>query len=253
MKKRFSIYVLIVLSILFSSIYYTKTHLNEESPETTLIKSFDNSGAKVVNSEIYFWARIDKAYKNLKDLSRLADNVSEGLGIGKNSNYIKNSVSNDMMDKIEIKGITDKGQAISVSVRLDQKDKNVLERIISGTIIQELSSDWLAEEGTKITKVFNKYDITPDINTCIVGSFDGLLDDNRLEEVAQGILRGADARKIEGIRDNKLISVSAYSPNISDSIKVNGKRVNLNLAIRYNDYENKTYIWLATPVITKEY
>jgi len=34
---------------------------------------------------------------------------------------------------------------------------------------------------------------------------------------------------------------------------VNGKKVNMNLAIRYNSYEDRTYIWLATPVITVEY
>jgi hypothetical protein len=59
--------------------------------------------------------------------------------------------------------------------------------------------------------------------------------------------------EVEGIRDGSLISLSAYSPLLKDSIKVRGKRVNINLAARYSAFEDKTYIWLASPVITTEY
>jgi len=63
----------------------------------------------------------------------------------------------------------------------------------------------------------------------------------------------SNAKKVEGITEENLISISAYSPRVKSSILVNEKRVNINLAMRYNSYEDKTYIWLATPVITTEY
>ena len=74
-----------------------------------------------------------------------------------------------------------------------------------------------------------------------------------LEEISGRILTETGAKRIEGIKDRNYISVSAYSPYIQEFIQVRGKRVNLNLAARYNSYEDKTYIWLATPVITTEY
>lgn len=82
---------------------------------------------------------------------------------------------------------------------------------------------------------------------------DGKLNDNELETVCERIFKSAGADKVEGMRDGGLVSVSAFSPVIDEAVRVNGKRINLNVAVRYNSYEGKTYIWLATPVITTEY
>lgn len=253
MKKSFYAFALLVLCILFTSMYYIKTHSSTDSPEMTLIKSFGNSGAQVVNSEIYFWSKVDNTYNDFEELKRLVENIADGLGVLKDSNFSEDIIRNDLMDKQEIKGVMDNDQVVSLNVRIDKKGKESVERVVFGTITRDLSNDWLEDTSKKLTQVLRRYGISAELNTCIVGSYEGLLDDDRLDDIAKDILKGAEAKKIEGIRDDKLISVSAYSPSISDSIKVNGKKVNLNLAIRYNSNENKTYIWLATPVITKEY
>ncbi|OZV13462.1 hypothetical protein CIW83_04260 [Tissierella sp. P1] len=50
-----------------------------------------------------------------------------------------------------------------------------------------------------------------------------------------------------------LVSYTAYTPLIESSIFSGEKKVNLNLAIRYNENEDKTYIWIGTPIITTGY
>lgn len=101
--------------------------------------------------------------------------------------------------------------------------------------------------------LFKESELKPEFNFCIVGNFNGQLDYLSLNDICLKLLEKANARSVEGIRDGNMISVSAYSPIIKESISANGRKVNLNLAIRYNSYEDKTYIWLATPVITREY
>ena len=50
-----------------------------------------------------------------------------------------------------------------------------------------------------------------------------------------------------------ITSYTVFTPYIDNYIFFFRKRVNLNLAIRYNEYENRTYIWIGTPIITTGY
>lgn len=74
-----------------------------------------------------------------------------------------------------------------------------------------------------------------------------------MNRISRLILDGAKAKKVNGMSEKNLISVSAYSPLIDNNIEIEGRKINMNLALRYNAFEDKTYIWLATPVITIEY
>ncbi|MDI9475442.1 MAG: YwmB family TATA-box binding protein [Bacillota bacterium] len=40
---------------------------------------------------------------------------------------------------------------------------------------------------------------------------------------------------------------------MSSHINYGGKDVNIQLAMRYSEYEDKTYLWLATPLIITAY
>ena len=52
----------------------------------------------------------------------------------------------------------------------------------------------------------------------------------------------------------KSISASAVIPPLLDeNIISGGKPVNVQVAMRYNSYKDKTYLWIGVPVISIEY
>ena len=251
MNKKLSISFLLVLCIFIVSMYYLR--VNSDLLETTLVKSFNNSGAKVICSEIYFWGRIGEEYKTQEELVSLLENVSKDMGILNDAGAKAHSAKNDYFSKYEVNGLLPDGQILNMTLTVEKNDSGGKEKVISGTITQDMSNGGIEETSRKIKEVFNSYKVSPKLNTCIVGAFDGRLDDAEMNDIASRVFKEAEAKKVEGMRDEKLISVSAYSPSIGESIKINGRKVNLNLAMRFNNNEDKTYIWLATPVITKEY
>jgi hypothetical protein len=250
--KKFFYFIFLMLVLLFCSIYYFKIHVKSEIPEITLYKSFESCGANVVNSEIYFWADLDSSYKNLEDIKLLTGNISNDLGIVNDEAYSKTINENDNVQGIEISGNDKNKSHVSIRAQL-LKGKKEAERSISISITDGLAVKSLLDKRVKVIKVLDKFNIKPRVNSCVTGNFSGKLTDEQMNKVCQNIFAATHAKKVEGIRNENLISVSAYTPLIDDSIKVNKKNVNLNLAVRYNSYEDKTYIWLATPVISIEY
>lgn len=252
---------LILLPVLISSIFLVivfsmnvnKIHQISESPEATLLKSFSQSGAQIVNNEIYFWGRVGEQYNNINRLEVLANEFAGALGVVNNTDYSKKNITTDSTKKLELNGITHNNRIVSINAQLNLSRGKVSERFISVNVTENISNSGLEEIRKSVISVFDKHKISPKVNSCITGSFKGKLNTGELNEISYRIFNGAEAKKVEGMRDANLISVSAYSPFIDNYITVNDKKVNLNLAVRYNSYEDKTYIWLATPLITTEY
>ncbi len=254
MKKAIVILVSIslLLILLFTVNYFENSQLRE-LPEATLKKSFDASGAKIISSEIYFWGRLDSTLRNMDKLKLLSSSLFKSLGIYDNNQFSNSIVNNDLTQNIELRGANSSGKTAVVKIQLSKSDTDLNESFISLSVNEDLTNSGLEDVRKRVCKVFTDNNITPKITSCMTGSFEGKLGQNNLNDISKRILKEVRATNIEGIRDGNLISVSAYSPFIRESVNVNKSKINLNLAIRYNSFESKTYIWLATPIITTEY
>ena len=128
----------------------------------------------------------------------------------------------------------------------------------SSYVIYELTGtkwDQRTEKETKnlieqsLENIFNE---EPTFFTCIKGTMGG-----KLEGVLQGIkndfLETFKATKIEEIKEGAFVSVSAYTEQWNDALVANGKKINLQIAIRENNVDESKTIIIGTPIITVEY
>lgn len=253
MKKNTGFFILAVIAIVLFTFWYSIIRNGTELPESTLEKSFSYSGAKIVSSEIYFWTKVESDKMGWKKLQELSDSLQTELKVAKDDTFAENATENETIVKKEVSGITEDNKVVNIIYQTQKSLDRGDEDYIYLKVTEDLSGKGLKTTREKALQVFRRYGLEPEINSCITGSYDGKLGYNQLNEVCAKVFKEAEASKVEGMRDEKLISVSAYTPSIEPYITVNDKKVNLNLAIRYNSYEDKTYIWLATPVITIEY
>lgn len=98
-----------------------------------------------------------------------------------------------------------------------------------------------------------KYGENIDTTTTLVGTFDRKLSNSQTNKIISRILRSLGAEMVEKVDDGFYTAVTAYTPYIEQSVHFFNKTVNLNIAIRYNAYEDLTYIIIATPLITTTY
>ena len=197
-----------------------------DPPEKLLVDAFQSSGADIVSSEIYFKGKAAPS-KKLEEIEKIAIELATALDCTKNGLSEKN-IDNDDLEGVEVNGTSGENRSVSISA-VRSKGKTDGNCYITASIVDNAGAGDLSALRSKVANVFGKYGVNePSVNSCMTGSYGGKL-------------------------DNNLISVSAYTPSIVQAVEVNGQKVNLNLAVRFNSYEDKTYIWLATPVITTEY
>ncbi|AEV67047.1 YwmB family TATA-box binding protein [Acetivibrio clariflavus] len=247
LSKYFILFMFLIMlfTILYGGIYY------RWGDNSVLQNAFLSSGAKFVNSEVYVWSNMDEHNQDMEKLLKLADQLEMDLSVVKNNTYTKQYVKEHSFDKLEIKGICADGKRVDIAAQ--QCKDNSQKSNISVNVINRMGALDINDTVNAIKERFKSLKLKPKINTCIIGCFDGKLDYEEMNRISENILKCAKAKKIESLYDNNLISISAYSPCIDNNIEVKGKRININIALRYNAYEDKTYIWLATPVIAIEY
>ncbi len=254
MKKFIFIFFIFILVV---SIFIIKIQTNphKDSAAVVLTGAFEMTGARAVSSEIYMQGRLDPGYSgNVQEQQQLLCDIIGGVGgnvdMGK---PVFVSIDTDLCTGLQTDYIINDFCSIHVSILKEKQKNDLKESRITISLTDTSIKPGLDAASAELLKKLEKYEINPSINLCITGSIDGTLDKNRLKDLCNVILESTAADMVEEMDDNGLVSVTAFSPSIDNVIHVNGKQINLNVAVRYNSYEGRTYIWLATPVITTEY
>jgi hypothetical protein len=221
-------------------------------PEKVLADAFRSSGASTVSSELYLRGKMNDGKAGNDSDKALIRDVLKSLGAGETDPEFKTTGGGNG-GGLELDFNLGGGRKMHASIVDSKEDGDPEGKYISISLVDTSLAPDLARERAALEKALNRRCIKPKFNSCITGCFGGKMDNSALNAACARIFEKAEARKVEGIREGSLISVSAFSSAIREAVNDNGNKVNLNLAIRYNSYEDKTYLWLATPVITTEY
>lgn len=253
--KNFIIIVTILVLAFSIFVLFMQTNITEASTAEVMKRAFEITGADIVSSEVYIHGTVVAENLAFEDgCERLSTDIILGCG-GDTANTVPvfNNIETDISSGTETNYIIDDNRRIFISILRDMHKSEHGDYYLSISLVDVSAQPALSESVAGINSALESYNVAHEANISLVGSLNGQMEEWELEKLCSRVFDSIRADKVEGINGDGLISVSAFSPAIKDAVRVNGKRVNVNLASRYNSYEGKTYIWLATPVITTEY
>lgn len=175
--------------------------------------------------------------------------------------FIKN-ISNTMKTNAELqKSITgdittyqkrSTNKIIKIIVRNKESDNAKPYVVVDVTLFSNYKE--VSSISNTVQKVFKNYNTTPSITILMVGNFSGKLDKLEMARVVNTVYNELKAKKVERYEDAYQLGYTGYSSKLISNLCVNSGRekVNLDIRLRYNDYENKTYLYLAAPIIEIE-
>ncbi|QGP91757.1 TATA-box binding protein [Neomoorella glycerini] len=105
----------------------------------------------------------------------------------------------------------------------------------------------------KVREAFRPWQVEPHLIYNLTGVIPGKLTPAEREQRARAVLAALAAEKVEGVEDEELLSISAYTPRLPRSLEVAGRPVNANVALRYHATDDNTYLHLGSPLLGGEY
>jgi len=220
---------------------------NENNGYNKFLETFNNTQAdfKFYNIKANGLINYDISKNEIKDI---CIDIINDLGLeesdmkweekwGENEKqiYIQSNISDKSISIIGIKKNSSESYII-----IDILDNKLYKNIVDIYTIIETS--------------LHKYSNTVDISTCISGEISKKLQFSKCDDILQEILYNMNAKEIDRIEDETFISITAYSKLLDENyLEYLGNKINLNIGMRYSEDEDKTLLYIATPIIKLDY
>lgn len=257
-KSILSIGLIIILALINSS-YAEKEKLKNEE---LFIKVFEETGADFSSLNLNFNGTIPELYNSeeqLKDIMEYIIEELELIEVEENLNNVNDEYMNVHIETFDstqlvIYGKDNYDNKLTI-ILYSYYDKMKGDGETSIVIDVNQGNDYanFLEIKKKIDNFYRTYDIKTEITYCIIGAFDAKLNKEAMSKKITSIISMTDGKEIEGLIEDDMMSISAYSPNIDRFIYTGNKKMNLNIALSYNEYEGKTYIFVGYPIIAIGY
>lgn len=268
--SKFKTVLFIAIIILLSIINYAWADITNPTDENAIVDSFKATGANFLEMNMNFNGKISDRYLSKEQLSAIGLDIVKKLKI--QGNLVDNNqliqLNNNTDEKLYsfnlsegtnynqlvICGQDDADRAITVIVvSYDDAYQNIKETDLYIDVVEYQKYENLQEIKKKIEDIYQKYNKKSEISTCITGTFKGKLSSSEIYQKTTLALQSVNGYKVEGLVEDNLTSISAFTPNITQFLYTGNKKINFNIAMRYNEYEDNTYIWIGTPIITTGY
>jgi len=95
--------------------------------------------------------------------------------------------------------------------------------------------------------------LNEEVTATLVSCYDSEFDEDECSRFTDEILKDLGAKVVVENRSKELFSVYAYAADMAEGIVVGNDEINLNIAINYNEAAKQTRVYIAAPILEKEY
>lgn len=223
---------------------------NEICTSDILMECLLNMEGEFLEGDINFGGDISDKFMDKEEIIKILDDIKEDIGVKGENNII---VEDDFTQAI-LSGMDKENRPITISLtsyKNAEIGRGKTSLFIDITALNKDENYYKLEKD--IQNIFKKFDTEAEISTCIIGTFKGELSKKEIQEKIEKGINSIEGTEKEMFENENIISISSYVPSIHKNIYSGNKKMNLNVAMRYNEYEGKTYVWIGSPIVTLGY
>ncbi|HHX77740.1 MAG TPA: hypothetical protein GX697_05265 [Firmicutes bacterium] len=105
------------------------------------------------------------------------------------------------------------------------------------------------QAGERLERSLLRFNIAGELTLDLLGYLPEKLSATERQKMAESLLANCGGEVVEGIASAELVSLTGYTPWINQHLSLEGKKININIALRYDGYRDKTLFRVGIPVI----
>lgn len=211
------------------------------------------TGAEVDNFYIYAWEKIPKEFENIAIFMKIEKEMLTQLGFSEDQytiEVIENTEKIDVKAKVELEN---KKMLITICNIIEPDNSKNITYLSVNYMEKSAEEDKLIHTKAKIKNIMQKFHSSPTISTCLKGHLDGKLRNDELSLCLQDAADSIGATPIKKTDVKTYVSYVGFVPTIEERVIAGKDIVNLNMVMRYNEYDGRTCVIIGSPVISIEY
>jgi hypothetical protein len=246
-------YGLIITICVFFITGFLQQFASGSIQEEPLFDALNSAGGKVQEISINAWGKLPDGNFTAEQLTVMAASAMGQLGI-KEDQYTITKSEDARHLSVRAEAVQDGLHAVALVQTIKvSKGKEAEGYVVVNVELNNSDNKKLANWQQELKNIIKEFGCLPHINTCLTGWLDGKLLKEEWGTRLENAFQAAKATTVDKIQYTDFASYTGYSPAIADYVQYGNKKVNVNIAMRYSPHDNRTYIIVGSPVITREY
>lgn len=249
MKKILLIFI--IITVTFGCLYLSPLANSNETPLFGAILAEDTGNT--VTSNIQATVDLGYAYLSESDKEDFIISLADALGISSSYN-VHASYNEDCFTTSFYKESKSACTSIKLSTFEQHEDNHIS---FSQTLFVNIDFNDFPDSAMYYRDVLKNFLNSKGIDNTIYitykGYLNGRINTNNQNAIVLNISNKLNGRIIDNLTDLETFSAYGYINNSSDYVRINGYKVNYNIAFSYNELTNTTQIQLASPIIKEDF
>lgn len=143
-------------------------------------------------------------------------------------------------------------QIVSMNIAGENGEQTVQQTVLCDiTIYDDIAYAMECKE--QLEDIYQEIGMEPSTSVYLKGKTTGKVTPSRRKELIDGIMEELNASVVQEIDNDNFYCMYGYTDQFERVIFQNGKKINVNLAITYNEEEEMSYLHLAVPYISQSF
>ena len=242
-----ALYAAIILWVVGSGVYLAgMERVHSVSISTAFTDSADERQWCELDTYIEGYGKFGVCYLTQEEKEKLVKNIASALGI--TSSY---GLATVCEDEVNITVLSKESVDGSVTIKAITQEPQVQYVYVNITVYNNI--DCAVSYRELVEGMFDAMGIQGNVNMNLVGSLEGALNSTEKNELADGLLDRLGAKVVPENRDGDIFTIYAYSKGAGSYITIGGNKINMNIAIGYDEEQDRTKVYLASPINSLDY
>ena len=242
------LWILIVAAWLFVFLKLLAGALFEKN--TSLVAAFSVTKPQAVSATVEITARCPGEGLTESEKLRLMNRVADAIGLTIDTepqvteteqrqeiSFYKDALAADTEVKV-------------ISLLIPQGTEAVTKHYLYASICLDESLDTVLTYKKLLEEAMEELFCTEiSVTLQLVGDYPGYLPVERRNEITEEILNALSAEVVYEYREADLYTIYAYTASLDNYITVEGKKINLHIAMSQNEDHYRTTLYLASPIL----
>lgn len=251
-KKGLVIFLLGVIGVaLLYNQYQSIYAIDIKDDGLKLIETFNQKNIEIERT-ILNYTGVVNSYKNASNVHSFAKALEQAFSVN------LSLTSESERDLIKYQGQKNvpslQHTKIQVSLAGVLHENNIYQaHLIISLLRNSAKEQAFVENFAYLNQLLESVSVKPEIKVNIQGSINKKLSHETQQEMIMNMFATLNASIYGGLNEKKIISLTGYSEELNYSLGSNEKRINVQIASRFDVVSKKTKFSIGTPLITTEY
>jgi hypothetical protein len=223
--------------------------------DNRMVEAFSQTAFANEESVISIDGEYTGEYLATEGAKALLASIATELGIDNNYEIVQNR--NEQKGELVLTKKAKRAQTTLkfITVESNSKEDNIIDvtQYVSAEIDLYDTADCTLAYRNKLKDILERNQVAGDVTLSLKGKYPEELTLEEKNFLADDMLKKLDADVKTEQRSDDMYVIYGYSKYISEYKKIGNQKINVSLAMNYNEEEQSTYIYLSTPLINEDY